>query len=54
MMFLFNFSIYLWVEIEREREIERGKRENDLPGDMGRLVPQNSTVSFKKELGKQW
>lgn len=38
MMFLFNFLIYLWVEIEREREIERGKWENDLFGDMGRFV----------------
>lgn len=32
-----------------ERERERG-----VPGGIGPLVPQNSTVSFKKELGKQW
>lgn len=29
-------------------------RERYIPGGMGTLVPQNSTVSFKKELGKQW
>lgn len=33
----------------RERERERDR----LPGDIGTFLPQNSTVSFKKELGRQ-
>lgn len=38
---------------EREREREYEKERERVPGDTGTFLPQNSTVSLKKELAMQ-
>lgn len=40
------------TEIERKREKETDRQ--TVPGAIGMLRPQNSTVSFKNEVGTQW
>lgn len=40
-------------QIEREREREYEKERERVPGDTGTFLPQNSTVSLKKELAMQ-
>lgn len=41
------------VQIVGERDRARKRERERLPGDIGTFLPQNSTVSFKKELGRQ-
>lgn len=38
----------------RERERKRQTDRQTVPGAIGMLRPQNSTVSFKNEVGTQW
>ena len=51
-MGIFILSIHV---LSQNYKIDKRNRERDiLPGSTGLFLPQNSTVSFKKELGRQW
>lgn len=49
---LFSFDIFM--SSQNYKNYKRNRKGEILPGSTGLFLPQNSTVSFRKELGKQW
>lgn len=48
------FSFYIFMLSQNHKNDTRKRKGEILPGSTGLFLPQNSTVSFKKELGRQW